>query len=152
MKGICCNLRCSWVICVSLLNFCNFSQLVLSTHPLLLYQFLSSYQTFVIFSPFVICSLFTLSTHPINPPDVHISDTTLTPVLSCTRSLRQYTFPTQQTSLAIVRFWCEGIEAGGFLQQQLNTLWIFTLLLHRDFASALPLERFAALVAEVIPE
>ncbi len=63
--------------CVILSNFCNFSQLVLSTHPLLLYQFLSSHQTFVIFSPLVFYSLFyviyapykcTCCTHHTNNP------------------------------------------------------------------------------------
>ncbi len=37
---------------MSLSNFWHFSQLVLSTHPLLLYQLLSSFQTFVALSNF----------------------------------------------------------------------------------------------------
>ncbi len=67
---------------VILSNFYNFSQLV-NTHPLLFYQLLSShqtfihfsssYQTYVIFSPLVIYSLFTLSSHPINSSTVHIT-------------------------------------------------------------------------------
>ncbi len=48
--------------------FVTFFQLVLSTHPLLFCQILSPFQTFVIFSPFLIYSLFTSSTHPINAP------------------------------------------------------------------------------------
>ncbi len=60
----CSNPRYSSVTYFILSNFCNFSQLVLSTHPFLLYQFCylinlsSSYQSFVIFSPFLIYSLF----------------------------------------------------------------------------------------------
>ncbi len=93
------------------LLFCHFSQLVLSTNNLLLYQFLSSYQTSVVFSPFDIYSLFTLFTHPINVPVLHTTNTTPSPVLSCARSLRQYTFLTNQASLAIVPFWYGRIEA-----------------------------------------
>ncbi len=48
-----------WVICIILSNFCNFSRLILSTHPLVLYQCLSPYQTFVVLSIF--CHLLTLS-------------------------------------------------------------------------------------------
>ncbi len=44
------NPRYSWVTYFIWSNFCNFSQLVLSTHPLLLYQFLSPYQSFVVLS------------------------------------------------------------------------------------------------------
>ncbi len=90
---LCSNLQYSWVTSVILSNFCNFSQLVLSAHPLLIYQLLPSHQTFVIFSPMVIYLLFTLSTHPINAPAVHTTNTTLTLGLLCARSLRQYTFP-----------------------------------------------------------
>ncbi len=81
--SICSNPRYSWVTYFILSNFYNFSQFVVSTHPLLVYQFChlinlsSSYQTSVIFSPFVIYSLFTLSTHPINAPTVHITNTSL---------------------------------------------------------------------------
>ncbi len=71
LPAICSNLRYSRVTCVILSNFCNFSLLILSTYPLLLYQFLSSYQTFVIFSPLVIYSTFPLSTHPLNAPALH---------------------------------------------------------------------------------
>ncbi len=52
-------------------------------HALLLYQFFSPYQTFIVlsnichFSPFVIYSLFTLYTHPINAPAVHTTHTQL---------------------------------------------------------------------------
>ncbi len=75
----------------------------------------SSYQTSAIFSPLVIYPLFTLSSHPINIPAVHTTNTTLFPVLSCARSLRQYTFLTHQASLAIVPFWCGGSRhAWGF--------------------------------------
>ncbi len=116
-KATCSNPRYSWVTYFILSSFCYFSRLVLSTHPLLLYQFLSPYQSFVVLSNFchflTLCYLltFTLSTHPINAPAVHITNTTLFPVLSCARSLRQYTFLTHQASLAIVPFWCGGIEA-----------------------------------------
>ncbi len=46
----------------------------------------------------------------------HHTHTTLSPVLSCARSLRQYTFLTNQASLAIVPFWLwgDGFVAGGF--------------------------------------
>ncbi len=43
------------------INFCHFINLS------------SSYQTSVIFSPLVIYSLFTLASHPINSPTVHIT-------------------------------------------------------------------------------
>ncbi len=52
----------------------------------------------------IIYSLFTLSSHPINAPAVHTHNTTLTLILSCARSLRQYIFPTPQASLAILPF------------------------------------------------
>ncbi len=48
-----------WAIFVILSNLCNFSQLILSTHPLLLYQCLPPYQTFVVLS--ILCHLLTLS-------------------------------------------------------------------------------------------
>ncbi len=91
-SGLLCSPRYSWVTYFILSNICNFSQLFLSTHPLLLYQFChlinlsSSYQTSVIFSPLVTYSLFTLSTCPINAPAVHTTKTTLFPVLSCPTS------------------------------------------------------------------
>ncbi len=44
---------------------------MLSTDPLLFYQLLSPCQTFVVLSPFLIKSPFTLSTHPINVPALH---------------------------------------------------------------------------------
>ncbi len=101
----CSNPRPSWVTYVILSNFYKFSQLTLSIHPLLLfYQLLSSQQTFIIlsnfFSPFLIYSLYALSTHPINAPAVRTTNTTLTLVLSCAGSLHQYTFLTHQASLA----------------------------------------------------
>ncbi len=57
-RGICSNPRCSWVTYFILSNFCNFSQLDLSTHPLSLYQFLSPYHSFIVLSNF--CQLLTL--------------------------------------------------------------------------------------------
>ncbi len=69
----------------------------------------SSYQTSVIFSPLVIYSLFTLSSHPINAPTVHITNTTRSLVLSCACSLREFIFLTHQASLAILPFWLWGI-------------------------------------------
>ncbi len=110
------NPRYSWVTYFILSNFCNFSQLVLPTHLCSLYQFCHliylsmTCQTYVIFSPLVIYSLFTLSSHPINAPAVHTTNTTLPPVLLCARSLRPNTFLTHQASLAIVPFWYGGIE------------------------------------------
>ncbi len=81
----------------------------------------SSYQTTVIFSPFVFYSLFTLSTHHINAPAVNTTNTTLSLVLSCARSLRQYTFLTHQASLVIVPFWFGGIETWlGVLRLELS--------------------------------
>ncbi len=120
----CSNQRYSWVTCVILSNFCNFSKLVLSTHPLFLYQFLLPYQTFVIFSPLVIYSLLTLSTHPIIAPGVNTTNTTLTLVVSSTRSLRQYTFPNSTGVFGHRAILIRGIEAwlGGFLLEQAHTL------------------------------
>ncbi len=40
--GTCSNLRRPWITCFILSNSCHFSQLVLSIHPVLLYQLLSS--------------------------------------------------------------------------------------------------------------
>ncbi len=122
---LCSNLRYSWVTCVVLSNFCSFSQIVLSAHPLLVFQPLSSYQTFVIFSPFVIYSLFYVIWRPINAPAVHTTNTTPAPVVSCARSLRQYTFLTHQASLAIMPFWLWGdrdMAGGGVLEEQPDTL------------------------------
>ncbi len=48
----CSNLRYSWVTCLTSSNFFNFSQLILSTHLLFLYQFLTPYQTFIVLSIF----------------------------------------------------------------------------------------------------
>ncbi len=48
----CSNLWYSWVTCVIFSNFCNFSQLVLSTHPLLLYQQCYLYTFYVIYAPY----------------------------------------------------------------------------------------------------
>ncbi len=109
----CSNLEYLWIARVILSTVCHFSQLVLSTYTFLLYQFLSSYQTFVIFSSFVIYSFFA---HPINAPAVHTTNMTVAPVLSSERSLCQYTFPTHQSSMAIVPIWC-----GGFLEEQTDS-------------------------------
>ncbi len=49
---MCSNYRYSWVTYFILSNFCNFSQFVYSNHPLLLYYFLSPYQSFVVLSNF----------------------------------------------------------------------------------------------------
>ncbi len=104
--GVCSNPRYSWVSYFTLSNFCNFSQLVLSSHPLLLYQFChlinisSSYQTSVIFSPFVIYSLFILSTHSINAPDVHTTNTTLSFL-----SYHAHALCAKTLSLLIRRLW-----------------------------------------------
>ncbi len=113
---MCSSRRYSCVTCIILSNFCNFSQFVLSTNPLLLYQFLSSYQIFVVLSNFchfltlVIYSPFTLSTHPTNEPAIHTTNTTLFPVLSCAGSLRKFTFLTHPAFLAIVPIWYRGTE------------------------------------------
>ncbi len=111
-QGICSNLRYSWETCIISSNFCNFSQLVLSTHPLLLYQFLSPYQTFVILSNFCLflipCYLFTLyviyvpykctcCTHHNHNPHSR---------------LIMRTFLTHQASLAIVPIWYGGSRYG----------------------------------------
>ncbi len=122
----CSNPRYSWVTYSILSNFCNFSQLVLPTHPLLFYQFLSPYQSFVLLSNacqfLTRCYLFTFYViwQLINAPAVHTKSTTLALVLSCARSLRQYTFLTSQVSLAVVPFWLWGDRtvAGGFLIEQ----------------------------------
>ncbi len=87
----------------TLCYFINFCRLIKLSSP---------YQTFVMVSSFVIYSPFTLSTNPINAPAVQTTNTTLSPVLSRARSLRQYTFLTHQASLAIVPFWFGG--GGGF--------------------------------------
>ncbi len=117
----CSNLRYSWVTCVILSNFCKFPQLVLSTHPLLLYQ------TFVVLSNFchflTPCYLFifTSPTHPINAPAVHTTSTILSPVLLCARSLRKYTFLNSigvSTSHRAILIWGDRGMAGGFLEEQ----------------------------------
>ncbi len=54
------NLRYSWLACIILSNFCNFSQLVLSTHPLLIYQVLSSYKNFAVKNLTNFCHFLTL--------------------------------------------------------------------------------------------
>ncbi len=114
---------------VALSNFCR------------LIKLLSSYRTFVIFSPLVIYSFFTLSAHPINAPAEHTTITTLSPVLSCARSLRQYIFLTHQASLVIVPFWYGGIEAwlGVFSKSNLlpSPLWVMSgLLFYKRYSSA----------------
>ncbi len=108
------------------ITFTNFSMLTLCCFINFchLIKPLSSYQTSVIFSPLVIYSLFTLSSHLINAPTVHITNTTPFPVLSCARYLRQYTFRTHQPSLAIVPF-CYGGDrgmAGGFFKKKRRIL------------------------------
>ncbi len=72
------NPRYSWVTYFILSNFCNFPSLSYLLTLCCFFNFcqlinlLSSYQTSVI-SRFVIYSLFTLSTHPINAPAGHIT-------------------------------------------------------------------------------
>ncbi len=114
---VCSTLRYSWVTCVIFSNFCNFSQLDLSTHPLLLYHCLPNYQTSVVLSK--LCHLYTpcylFTCYVIYSPYkctccTHRTHTTLTLVLSCARSLRQYTILTHQTPFVIVPFWFGGIE------------------------------------------
>ncbi len=48
--GTCSNPRYTWVIYFILSNICNFSQLVLSTHPLFALSILSLYQSFIVLS------------------------------------------------------------------------------------------------------
>ncbi len=76
---------------VALSNFRRHINLLSSSHPSLSIPF------------------FTLSTNLINVPAQHITHTTLSPALSCARSLRQYIFLTHQAPLAIVPFWLWGI-------------------------------------------
>ncbi len=106
----------SWSYLLTPCCFINFSRLI---------KPLSSYQTFVIFSSFVIYSHFTLSTHPLNAPAVRTTNKTPTLILSCARSLRQYTFLTQHPSLVIVPFWYWGSRRGcGFSLRTSGTLQI----------------------------
>ncbi len=54
-----------------------------------------------------------------------LQKTPLTIVLSCARPLRQYTFPTQQASLAIVPFWYGGSRNGWWVSLRTsNTLYV----------------------------
>ncbi len=87
----------------------------------LIYPPLLALSIFVIFSPFVIYSILTVSTHSKNKPAVHTKNTTLTQALSCTRSLRQYTFTAHQPSLAIVPPDVDGSRHGWGLS--LRTKW-----------------------------
>ncbi len=83
MLAFCSNPRYSWVTYFILSNFCNFSQLVLSTHPLLFYRFFSTYQSFEVLSNFcqflTHCYQFTFYViwQPRNAPAVHTKNTTL---------------------------------------------------------------------------
>ncbi len=117
----CSDLQYSWVTCVTLSNFCNISQLILSTHPLLLYQPLSPYQTFFVLSNFChfLTPCYPFSFYVIYAPVVHTANTALSPVLSFARSLRQYTFPTHQVSChrAILTIGNRDM-AGGFHEEQ----------------------------------
>ncbi len=89
---------------------------------------LGSFWFFLLNSPLVIYSLFTLSSHPINAPAVHTTHThNSLSVLSCARSLCQYIFLTHQASLAIVPFWFGGSRNGwGF---SLRTTWYSSITL-----------------------
>ncbi len=154
-RNLCSNPRYSWVTYFILSNLWYFSQLVLSAHPLLFYQFCHlmnlslSYQISVSFSPLVIYSLFYVILQPINAPAVHTTNTTLFPILLCTRSLRQYCIVsliggnhkdqvhlntlistsakgekticllTHQASWTIVPFWYGGIETWVFYKNNL---------------------------------
>ncbi len=92
---VCSNLKHPLIVCVNLSNFCHFSPLVVSTHPLLFYRILSPYQTFgVVSTVFILsnfCHLLTTlsSTHSVNVPALHTTNTIHSPVLSSARSLHQ---------------------------------------------------------------
>ncbi len=90
---------------LTLCFFLNFSRLI---------KPLSSYQNFAIFSPFVIYSLFTLSTHPINAPAVHTTNTAFSPLLSCAHLSKS---PGVFGHRAILIWGDRGIT-GGFLEEQ----------------------------------
>ncbi len=106
-------------------NLCNFSKLVLSTHPLLFYQLLSPYQTFVIFSSFLIYSLSTLSTQPINVPALHTKQHNS---LSCLIG-RTSSVPIQLSKSTIVfghcaiLIWGDRGMTGGFILHQTQLLY-----------------------------
>ncbi len=97
---------------------------MLSTHPLLFDQLLSSYQTYVIVSPIPIYSLFYAIYAPYKctctkHQTIQISLSSYLAHTLCTKT----PFPTQQASLAIVPFWYGGSRHGwGFLLEQPNTL------------------------------
>ncbi len=115
----CSNPRYSWVTYFKLSDICNFSQLVrsiLSTHPLFA---LSIFVTLSIPSPLVIYSLFTLSSHPINSPTVHITQHNS---LSCliVRTLSALIYLSYSPGVfghRVILLWGGGIEAwlGGFV-------------------------------------
>ncbi len=94
---------------VALSNFCR------------LIKVLSSYRTFVIFSPLVIYSLFTLSAHPINAPAEHTTITTLS--LSCliVRTLSSPIYLSNSPGVfghRAILMWGDRGMAGGFLEEQ----------------------------------
>ncbi len=134
MTQPCSNPGYFWVTYFILSSFCNFYQLILSIRPLLLDQFLSPYQSFVVLSNICyllpLCYLLTL--HFIYAPYKCTCWTQLStsPVLSCARSLRQYTFLTHQASLAIGPFWYGGIDTwlGDFTKN--NMLPLTSTIIH----------------------
>ncbi len=106
-----------------------FSQLLLSTRPLLFCQLLSSSHSFVIYS------LFSSSTHPINAPALH------TKKLSFPSYRASIHFYRQQVPLAIVPFWFGGWSRHGCgllvcLSLLLNSFYAFSL--HRRLALSWP--------------
>ncbi len=96
----------TFVTCLIYLIYSPFVRFVKFCH---LINLSSSYQTSVIFSRLVFYSLFTLSSHPIKAPTVHITNITRSLVLSCACSRHDLIFLTHQASLAIVPFWLWGI-------------------------------------------
>ncbi len=109
---------------LSILTLCCFINFCHLIKPL------SSYQTSVIISPLVIYSLFTLSSHPINSPTVHItSTTTLFP------SYRAHALCANIPFLLTRRLWpsCHSdyggdrTVAGGFLIKQTDMFYIHFL-------------------------
>ncbi len=106
-------------------NLCYLIKLVLSTHLCYfinlcrLIKLLSSYRTFVIFSPLVIYSLFTLSTHPTNAPAVHITNTTLSCLVVRTLSVPIYLSNSPGVfGYRAILIWGDRDMAGGFLEEQ----------------------------------
>ncbi len=72
---------------------------------------LSSYQTLPFSHPLLSIHLLRYLRTLKMPCCTDNKHNSLSPVLSCARSLRQYILPTHQASLAIVQFWCGGIKA-----------------------------------------